>query len=54
MFKKIMIILIFLLLAIGVASAHDDKAYSSIDINDIKLPNEFKHECIQQLKTIFI
>lgn len=32
MFKKIMIILIFLLLAIGVASAHDDKAYSSIDI----------------------
>lgn len=41
MFKKIMIILIFLLLAIGVASAHDDKAYSSIDINDIKLPNDF-------------
>lgn len=41
MFKKIMIILIFLLLAIGVASAHDDKAYSSININDIKLPNDF-------------
>ncbi len=41
MFKKVIISLIVLLLAVGVASAHDDQAYSSINIDDVKLPDGF-------------